>query len=233
MTRMLLCMAFLLLSSFARADKTITWMGPGVSRDTAPMEYTLEELIEQVQIVYGEELADAMRADFFPPEPPPGEEEQEPRITVLELYSPDYAEGASDDDTIFINTRPRNRNDVFSVFYCAMLLVHEYEHATRPRDPEDPDPDPLTTGPCGDCYHAAMHVNAMSDLRSFIGEDCADYEGPPAKKDVCDSIRGNIYAAEKYLRICSDDPLCEETSGAAETRQTFNAVISYLEYCCE
>ena len=216
-------------SPAAAQDYKVTHQGPGVSgMSSQGMAYDVGDMIDEVESVYGSGLADEMRDELTGPDAD---------ICVTELSTPGYADGASDDDTILVNTKNHDGSTRISLFVAAMILAHEYEHATRPRptDPDtgEPEPgDPMTGGPCGECYHAQMHIQQMCDLMALLDGDCQNYTGPPSKDDICAAFELNKTPARGYMDKCLDDPLCCEITGGAGWNLKLHDVCQDMEGCC-
>lgn len=114
------------------------------------LSHDVQTMIDTVRDVYGDSVADQMEADLLG---------GSATISVVELYTPTDVAGAHDRDTIGLNTTGLDDEEIMSEFESAMVLEHEWEHATRARDSSNPSDvvDPLTFGPCGSYEHARMH----------------------------------------------------------------------------
>lgn len=132
------------------------------SASTSPasdMEHSPQEMIDYIREHYSSSLADDMQADLLGPNP---------CVEFVELWDGD---GMTDATTIAIRTRG------VPLWFCSLVLTHEYTHWTRARtasissgNPAQGDPETSAANPCGWCNHAMMGVTDIQRLWFICGD---------------------------------------------------------------
>jgi len=120
------------------------------------LHYGQEDLIDAVSALYGTELADDIETYL------------DNDANLVEMEQSEQP-GTSDRSTIVLNTSN------YPLYFCAVVLVHEYRHSSAARTPETEGPssfDPTTgDASCGKCAHAAMYA-ADADVLAAASCEC-------------------------------------------------------------
>lgn len=164
-------------------DQTINT--PGTSALGSP-KYSLDELVSHIELVYGSGLANEIAAATG----------ANGSIVVAELSTPQEKSGTSDFNTILLNTRDHEGNELMDAFSAAMVLAHEYEHAKRLQDAGLEQNDPLTSDPlCGGCAHANMHYQQVVAIVNALCGDPGSLS-PETHESYCRAIQSNLETGE-------------------------------------
>ncbi len=157
--------------------------------------YTLDELCDAVNDMYGGGLGDQIRADLGP----------DGHTRLVEIHAPQCV-GAHDRDTIGINTKTRAGRTKTTKEEAADALAHEYEHVKNARATNSVT-DPYTQGPCGECTHVVQHGTQIADLEGTC-EEMDDRD----RDSRCKVVKQHIAAMLQHLHNCP--PGCPDSVAA-------------------
>ena len=195
-----------------KADEFIDHAGGS----SAPMSHDINDLIEVVDSVYGPSTAGGIQAGI-----------QSGDITERELHFPYDMLGASDFDTIMVNTHAKNGEVLLSLFEAAMVLAHEYEHLTA-AVAAGTTLDPGGAEPCGWAHEMELYKNQMA----LLLEVCTWGVGiTVSQEDLCNQLRNAEAAYHNAYNKQLDQYPEAFCPGFATTANEFQQLYGAYDVC--
>jgi hypothetical protein len=139
-----------------------------------------------------------------------------------EVATPWNARGATDSDTILIDSEFNDGSPKNDIEACADIAIHEHKHWKNCQGSPTGE-DPTTSDPiCGGCNHVDMHMESMIN---YIEEACFDDQDGI---DYCKLLEDNYEAALEHLEK-SCKPECPSHDS---TEDTFADLEEAMNRCC-
>lgn len=166
---------------------------PGTTTIPCGLRYSTDELLERVDLVFGEGRGNEIRDLLEDPEDPVG------LIEIGHAYGNENAIGDHDHDTVGLDTQTLGCDLQLTLTEAAIVLSHEMDHVASARAADEAF-DPATRGACGACEHAGRHWREICDALALCGL-WSDLP-PELHEEICRALGGAILAAEHWTAQC-------------------------------